>query len=196
MNVREHIKTPILLFVMVFMLFCKTTYANTNSNSVYNVYYGVIFSFINENSKELNVEEIDWLTRAIIYHSVNYNVQPLLTTALIKQESNFKHNAVSSVGAVGLTQIMPDTAKGLEINRYDTWENIEGGVKYLSKQMQNFAYAGNYCWAYALAAYNAGPGAVEKYGGIPPYKETIGYVQNVMYFYTKLVQRYDFFSSL
>ncbi|MBQ5758835.1 MAG: lytic transglycosylase domain-containing protein, partial [Schwartzia sp.] len=86
---------------------------------------------------------------------------------------------VSPAGAVGIMQLMPETAAYLGVNPYDAASNIEGGAKLLGSQLRQ--YDGDV--AKALAAYNAGPGAVEQYGGIPPYTETRNYIQRVMDIY-------------
>ncbi len=105
-----------------------------------------------------------------------YNVDPALLRGLIRQESNFNPNAGSPAGARGLTQLMPGTAAALGVDPSVPAQAIEGGAKYLRQQLDRF---GNDP-AKALAAYNAGPGAVQRYGGVPPYAETQNYVRKVL----------------
>jgi Transglycosylase SLT domain. len=120
------------------------------------------------------------INAAIEKYSARFNVDPLLVRAVMKQESNFQPFALSTAGAMGLMQLMPDTASGLGVkDPYNIEENIRGGVQYLSFQLQNF----NNDLRLALAAYNAGPNAVRKYGGVPPYEETRNYVERVLKYY-------------
>jgi soluble lytic murein transglycosylase-like protein len=109
--------------------------------------------------------------------AAKYGLDPALLKGLIRQESNFNPNAGSGAGAQGLTQLMPATAASLGVKDvHDPAQAIEGGAKYLKQQLD--AFGGDV--QKALAAYNAGPGAVKKYGGIPPYPETQNYVTKVM----------------
>ena len=98
-----------------------------------------------------------------------------LFNRLVQQESNWKPKAISKAGAIGLAQLMPITAKLLDVDPYDPAQNLEGGARYLRQQYNKFS-----SWRLALAAYNAGPDAVEKYGGVPPYEETSNYVRKIL----------------
>ena len=104
-----------------------------------------------------------------------YGIPVDLFLAQINQESRFNPQAVSPAGAIGLGQIMPGTAKELGVDPRDPAQNLEGSARYLSQQYRKFGD-----WGTALAAYNAGPGAVSKYGGVPPYKETQNYVRTIL----------------
>jgi soluble lytic murein transglycosylase-like protein len=94
---------------------------------------------------------------------------------LVNQESRWQLDALSTAGAIGLTQLMPSTAAYLGVDPQDPIQNLEGGARYLAMQYARFG-----TWELALAAYNAGPGAVERYGGIPPYRETQNYVAIIL----------------
>jgi soluble lytic murein transglycosylase-like protein len=103
-------------------------------------------------------------------------IDPALLAGLVKQESGFNPNAGSPAGARGLTQLMPGTASGLGVsNVLDPVQSLNGGAKYLKQQLD--AFGGDV--TKALAAYNAGPGAVQRFGGVPPYAETQNYVRIV-----------------
>lgn len=112
-----------------------------------------------------------------------YGIEIALIEAVIHVESHGKRGAISNKGAIGLMQLMPSTAKFLNIaDPYNDYQNVMGGTKYLKKLKGR--YYGN--MRLALAAYNAGPGTIRKYGGIPPYSETANYVERVMAKYEQL----------
>ena len=104
-----------------------------------------------------------------------HGVPESLFLRLVQQESGWRADAVSHKGAIGLAQLMPKTARLLGVNPNDPRQNLEGGARYLAVQYRKFG-----SWRLALAAYNAGPGAVEKHGGVPPYKETRNYVRVIL----------------
>ena len=127
--------------------------------------------------EEATTEELE---KAFADASQKYSVDVALLKAIAKAESNFHSNATSGAGAMGIMQLMPQTAKSLGIeNAYDAYNNIMGGAQVIAQHLDR--YDGNL--ALALAAYNAGPGNVEKYGGIPPFEETQNYVKKVMSYY-------------
>jgi len=113
--------------------------------------------------------------------SDKYFIDPVLIKSVIRAESNFNKLAVSHKGAMGLMQLMPGTAKRLKVSDpFNAKQNIEGGIKYLRYLLKKYLSVDK-----ALAAYNAGEGAVKKYKGIPPYKETINYLKKIKKYYTK-----------
>jgi soluble lytic murein transglycosylase-like protein len=105
-----------------------------------------------------------------------YGIDPALALAVAQQESGFQQGVISGSGAIGVMQLMPATAAGLGVNPNNLEENIDGGVRYLAQMLRQFG--GDV--SLALAAYNAGPGNVNKYGGIPPFQETENYVNSVL----------------
>jgi soluble lytic murein transglycosylase-like protein len=127
------------------------------------------------------------VSRAAIDRYVQANalasgVDPKLVEAIIASESGFDPNATSRTGARGLMQLMPRTAASLRVvDSYDPEQNVRGGIRYLRALLDRFGDV-----QLAVAAYNAGPGAVERYGGVPPYTETQNYVRSVLSRYLEL----------
>ncbi len=119
------------------------------------------------------------LDRMIVRTAHRFSVDPALVKAVVAAESNFEPHAVSHAGAQGLMQLMPATAKEMGVNKpFKPSENLKGGVRYLRMMLDRFGEVPQ-----AVAAYNAGPHAVDQYGGIPPYPETQQYVQRVLNLY-------------
>ncbi|MBE9527875.1 MAG: transglycosylase SLT domain-containing protein [Proteobacteria bacterium] len=123
----------------------------------------------------------------LIYNvSRRYGVDPNLVKAVVRAESDYNPSAISRAGARGLMQLMPETARLMGVkNIHDPVDNVNGGTRHLSRLIKKF----NGKLPMALAAYNAGEGAVKRYGRIPPYKETQRYVKKVLKFY-------DFYSGV
>lgn len=115
------------------------------------------------------------LKASVARFEFEYGLPSGLVDAVIYQESRGRMDAVSPKGALGLMQLMPGTAAMLGVNPYDAVDNIRGGARYLRQQMDRFGSI-----PLALAAYNAGPGAVLRYGGIPPFRETQNYVTSIL----------------
>ncbi|MBI5811058.1 MAG: lytic transglycosylase domain-containing protein [Deltaproteobacteria bacterium] len=112
--------------------------------------------------------------------SARHGVDPALVRAIVKAESDFDASAVSIAGARGLMQLMPETARITGVrDMHDPEENIDGGIRHLSGLLKKFGFN----VPLAVAAYNAGENAVIKYGAVPPFEETRGYVKKVLYYY-------------
>jgi soluble lytic murein transglycosylase-like protein len=107
--------------------------------------------------------------------AVKYGLPPSLVRSVMKAESGFQPRAVSPKGAVGLMQLMPGTAQTLGVNPYDPAQNVDAGTRYLRALLEKY----NGGLRHALAAYNAGPAAVEKHGGVPPFAETLDYIRRI-----------------
>jgi soluble lytic murein transglycosylase-like protein len=108
-----------------------------------------------------------------------YALHPALIHSIIAAESNYQADAISNKGAIGLMQLMPETARDLEVDPHRPNENVLGGVKYLGEMLERYRGKPDQLLR-ALAAYNAGPGAVDRYNGLPPYAETQNYVAKVV----------------
>ena len=113
--------------------------------------------------------------------AIKYGLPPTLIRSVMAAESAGQPQAISPKGAIGLMQLMPGTAKDLGVDPHDPAQNVDGGARYLRDLLLKFD---GRLW-HALAAYNAGPGAVEKYNDIPPYRETINYVNRIDRAYRK-----------
>ncbi|MDD3927117.1 MAG: lytic transglycosylase domain-containing protein [bacterium] len=153
-----------------------------SSAGVYIKAYAAAARCFNSRLSEKDAEQIaDYVLR----YSAQYSVDPRLIMAVVAVESGFKPAATSPAGAAGLGQLMPATAAGLGItNRYDPAQSIWGAVRILKGHMDKWTGKGkDIQHALALACYNAGPGAVSRYGGVPPYRETQNYIQKVMSLY-------------
>lgn len=133
-------------------------------------------SNITENYTSAKKADIEEIKKLIDDTGKKYNVDTKLISSVIKAESNFNQFAVSQAGAMGLMQLMPNTAKELGVeDPFDASQNIDGGVRYLKRLLDTYKNVSE-----ALAAYNAGPAAVDKYKGIPPYEETVNYVNEIL----------------
>jgi soluble lytic murein transglycosylase-like protein len=143
----------------------------------------VYASFIKKQNKRLSDAEALRIAEGIVGFSLHYKVDPRLIIAMIISESGFDPGAVSRVGAMGLGQLMPGTAKWMGVqNPFDSVENIYGAVKLMRTHLNQY----NDSLPLSLAAYNAGAGAVKRHGGVPPYRETQNYVRKVIAIYYQL----------
>ncbi len=165
---------------------CMIFFSCTPKTSEAAELYDVIFQNISQFNQ--NPKEIRWITNAIFYAAKEYKVDPILISAVMEAESGFNFNAFSPVGAIGLMQLMPETAKMIGVDPYNPMGNVLGGVSYLKTQLDKFSGWGSYRVTYAVAAYNAGPGAVVSAGGIPNFSETFNYVVKVTRNYNKILK--------
>ncbi len=166
------------------------TYLNPEAQRIYPQY----LNFIAHCNKKLSFKQLDTITVSILYFSERYRVDPRLVIAMIIAESDFDPKSTSCKGAMGLGQLMPFEAKELKLsNPYDPIGNIKGTVDLFKGKLDIFRLKGTpkgmLTWRQielALAAYNAGAGAVRRYGGIPPYRETQNYVRKIISTYREL----------
>ncbi|MFZ8018706.1 MULTISPECIES: lytic transglycosylase domain-containing protein [Fusobacterium] len=161
----------ILIFILTNLAF-STIYKEENEQKVY--------KFVK--LQAIDPEDMEEIFKEIIKNSKEFDIDPAIIAAIIKQESDYYIYAKSSAGAMGLMQLMPQTAKDMGTDDpYDVADNIRGGVKYFKYCLKR----NNNDLALALATYNAGLGNVLKYNGIPPFKETQRYVDSVLNIYNK-----------
>ncbi len=148
----------------------ETTTSNTNATSE------AFVKALNQKTVADSIKTATSYKDIFIEASEKYGVSYDLLTAIAEQESGFNPNAVSHTGAMGIMQIMPATANELKLTHpFDAYENIMAGANYISQKLKEY----NGDLDKALAAYNAGSNAVDMYGGVPPYGETLSYVENV-----------------
>lgn len=173
----EQVQTPSVSFDKVLQAGAKTRFGDLLTNPATRVNAQLYTNTASSVAQKEDYSSKSKIKELISRVSQKHGIDEKLVNALVNQESGFNPNAKSKVGAMGLMQLMPATAKGLGVtNPMDPEQNVEGGVKYLKSMLDK--YNGNVILA--LAAYNAGPGAVDKYDGVPPYKETQNYVKSIL----------------
>lgn len=168
-------KLKCIVFILCYITFVPfSVEAGDRSNEYY--INGISRYIISANSELTGSAR--YIAACIVDSCQHNGVDPILMTAVISQESAFRPNAVSRAGAIGLGQLMPGTADMLGVDPYDIAQNIEGATQYLGQMLRKFAGQSTPI-VRALAAYNAGPGAVASYNGVPPYLETDNYVFSI-----------------
>lgn len=150
-------------------------------------------NYIKRHNKRLTDTQADQITFAILFYSEELKMDPRLIVATVIAESDFKVHERSRAGAMGLIQLMPDEVERLKLsNPYDPIQNLAGGIWLLKERLNKYSRSSRFEDAslehliLTLASYNAGEGAVKKYGGVPPYRETRGYVKRIMALYKEL----------
>lgn len=152
----------------------------TSYASDYEIIYNEAYSINGD------ADQSEWISRAILYATDLYNVDPILITAVMETESSFNIDAYSPAGAVGLMQLMPGTAADIGVNPYDPLDNVIGGVAHIATLLNSYSNSGDMVTNYAMAAYNAGSGAVNAAGGVPAYSETQNYIRRIYDIYMRL----------
>ena len=144
--------------------------------------FAVFFSVTGAYASTSNVA----IKELIVKHSMEMGLDPAMALSIAKKESNFRHDRKSKYGAIGVFQLMPNTAKRMGYNPYKVEENIKGGIQYYKQMYKMFGSK-----ELALAAYNAGPGNVRRHKGIPPFKETRNFVATIMKDYNYQKNKYS-----
>jgi hypothetical protein len=161
----------------------------TNEGLPESVYTPIYAGYIGKINRRLTADESYAIAHYLIGYSLKYGVDARLIMAMVLAESSFNPFATSRSGAQGLGQLMPGTASGLGVgNAYDVEQNLNGMIRMVRGLLDKYRASTGDDWktlSYTLAAYNAGPGAVSKHGGIPPYRETQNYVDKVVYYYSR-----------
>lgn len=171
----------VLLSVIVTLIWVGIS-IETNDNSCKKIMSEKSEDNLKHQSKKIYTNNPRSYHHIISSKSEKYKVEPSLVYAVIEVESNWNHKAISKKGAIGLMQLMPATAKDMNVNNvFDPEENIDGGIRYLRYLLDRF----NGDIALTLAAYNSGPTKVKRFNGIPPIKETKRYVKRVLSIYNK-----------
>ncbi|MBQ7567968.1 lytic transglycosylase domain-containing protein [bacterium] len=200
-SVKEHCGLAVIAALCGALLFIVALSPPTLADTLYEQpyykseeYFQAYCQAVRYYNSRLSDQQVRSIAEAILHYSYYYGLDPRLVVALVACESSFRPKAVSSAGAIGLGQLMPGTARQEGVNPYDAQLNIHGVCRVLCGHLKRYGDHGEYMRTgyskgleLALAAYNAGPGAVEKYGGVPPYPETIDYVGKVLSEYRRLL---------
>jgi hypothetical protein len=169
-------------FVFACVVFAAPVQAAAGSDTV--ARYGNVLQSFNPS---LSTAQSQDMAAHVLMMSSYYRVDPRLLVAIVGVESSWRSQAVSHAGARGLGQLMPETASGLGVLSFDAYENLDGTARYLRRMIEQYAADGTERrYTLALASYNAGPGAVARYGGVPPIAETRAYVTHVMALWHRL----------
>jgi soluble lytic murein transglycosylase-like protein len=179
------VSSTLRLFVALIALFASGTAAAV-ANGDDEGQYAALLRTINPH---LQVHQSIAYAHSLVVDAQRANLDPRLIVALVTVESHWHPNAISPVGARGLGQLMPGTAAILGVNAWDPSQNIRGATTYLRAMINHFASSGHNMMPFAIGAYNAGPRAVDRYHGIPPYTETQNYVRKVMAMWRKVKVR-------
>jgi soluble lytic murein transglycosylase-like protein len=172
---------------VVAALLCVATAAPALADTTGETQYATLLRTINPH---LQVHQSLAFARSLMVDAERTRLDPNLIVALVTVESHWRPDARSRVGARGLGQLMPSTAALLRVNAWDPSQNIRGAATYLRAMLDHFADRGANQLRYAIGAYNAGPKAVERYNGIPPYSETQNYVRKVLAQWRKIKVRF------